>query len=108
MAKTKAKTKLIEYFWWGFNKETEPPAHLKTKKQLAELGLKPLEPVGVIRTPKYNCYLYNPRSKKLAAPKGKASEAQLRALAKGRAVQRKKRFKSRYWGYCGQGWHLTK
>ncbi|HEY9610505.1 hypothetical protein [Allocoleopsis sp.] len=49
------------YSWWGFG-ENEPPEHLKTKKQLSQLGKKPGEPVGVIRTPKYNCYLYDPET----------------------------------------------
>jgi hypothetical protein len=50
-----------EYSWWGFG-ENEPPEHLKTKKQLSGLGKKPGEPVGVIRTPDYDCYLYDPET----------------------------------------------
>lgn len=48
-----------EYSWWGFD-ENSPPETLKTKKQLSALGLKPGQPVGVIRTPDYDCYLYDP------------------------------------------------
>jgi hypothetical protein len=48
-----------EYSWWGFG-ENEPPEHLKTRKQLSQLGKRPGEPVGVIRTPDYDCYLYDP------------------------------------------------
>lgn len=48
-----------EYSWWGFG-ENEPPEHLKTKKQLSQMGKRPGNPVGVIRTPKYDCYLYDP------------------------------------------------
>jgi DNA polymerase-3 subunit epsilon len=37
-----------EYKWWG--RQGQPPPNLKTKKQLAELGLAPLKPVGIIKT----------------------------------------------------------
>ena len=50
-----------EYSWWGFD-ENSPPENLKTRKQLSELGLRTGEPVGVIRTPKYDCYLYDPNT----------------------------------------------
>ncbi len=49
---------LTKYSWWG--KPNEPPLHLKTKKQLAELSLAPLKLVGVIETQKYNVLLYDP------------------------------------------------
>lgn len=48
-----------EYSWWGFG-ENEPPEHLKTKKQLSQIGKRPGNTVGVIRTPEYDCYLYDP------------------------------------------------
>lgn len=92
---------LPEYCWWGFDKEREPPAHLKTKKQLAEIGLKPVKPVGVIHTPKYDLFLYNPRSKKSVAAKKPATPAQLAALAKGRATAKRNRFRRRW--YTNQG-----
>jgi len=47
--------KLDEYKWWG--KPGEPPQNLKTKKQLAELGLSPLKAVGIIRAQKYDVLL---------------------------------------------------
>jgi DNA polymerase III subunit epsilon len=82
------QNKIIEYSWWG--KDNEPPEHLKTKKQLAEIGLKPLNPVGVIYTRKYDLCLYDPNDLDSAIPKKKATVAQLQALAKGREVQQKK------------------
>jgi hypothetical protein len=45
---------LAKYSWWG--ESNEPPEHLKTKKQLGELGLSPLKPSGVIATRKYDVY----------------------------------------------------
>ena len=71
--------KITEYSWWG--KSNEPPKHLRTKKQLAEISLKPKNPVGVIYTNKYALYLYEPNNPESVSPKRKATEAQLKALA---------------------------
>jgi len=46
---------LAKYRWWG--EINEPPEHLKTKKQLSELGLAPLKPIGAIETQKYDVFL---------------------------------------------------
>jgi hypothetical protein len=72
-----------EYSWWGFDKN-EPPAHLKTKKQLFQMRLKPGEPVGVIRTPKYDCYLYDPSNCPPKKPLSAKQEA---------AIERRKQLK---------------
>lgn len=74
------------YQWWG--NENEPPSHLKTKKQLAQMGLKPVEPVGVIYCTEYDLYLYDPSNPQSATEKRKPTEKQLKALAKGREKQR--------------------
>ena len=92
--------KITEYSWWG--ETNEPPEHLKTKKQLAEIGLKPKNPVGVIYTQKYDLYLYNPNDSDSAIPKKKATEAQLKALAKGRETQRRKAYHRDWWMYTGR------
>ena len=76
------------YKWWG--EPGAPPPHLKTKKQLVELGLKPLKPVGVIETRKYDLLLYDPSNSESVAPKRKASERQKEALEKGRKAQKYK------------------
>ena len=52
---------LEEYDWWGKG-DRPPPPHLKTRRQLAELGLRPKKPVGVIHTRKYDCLLYDPQN----------------------------------------------
>lgn len=76
---------LIIYNWWG--NENEPPENLKTKKQLADLGLKPLKPVGVIHCQKYDLFLYDPENYESATPKKAATSKQLEALKKGREKQ---------------------
>jgi DNA polymerase-3 subunit epsilon len=92
--------KVTEYSWWG--EPNEPPPNLKTKKQLAELGLKPKSPVGVIETRKYDVYLYDPENPDSAIPKKKATIAQLKALAKGREVQLKKQYRKENRSYYKQ------
>jgi len=64
---------LAKYSWWG-DKEP-PPEHLKTKKQLGELGLSPLKPSGVIPTRKYDVLLYDPQSRMLPTQKKTRSQA---------------------------------
>jgi len=44
---------LTEYTWWG--EPNEPPPHLKTKKQLGELGLSSLKPSGIIEPENTMC-----------------------------------------------------
>lgn len=78
-----------EYKWWG--KAGEPPPHLKTKKQLAELGLSPLKAVGIIRAQKYDVLLYDPDNPESCRPKKKPTEKQLETLAANREKARIKR-----------------
>ena len=92
--------KITEYTWWG--ESNEPPEHLKTKKQLAEIGLKPLNPIGVIYTRNYDLYLYDPNNLDSAVPRKKATPAQLKALAKGRETQRKKAYRREWYKYTGR------
>lgn len=73
---------LIEYDWWG--QGNAPPEQFKTTKQLQELGLAPVAPVGIIRTHKYDLKLYDPDNEKSTRQKRKPSPAQLAALKKGR------------------------
>lgn len=73
-----------QYLWWG--QEGGPPDHLKTKKQLSEMSLKPKQAVGVICTKKYDCYLYDPDDPESAVPKRKSSPKQLAALERAREV----------------------
>lgn len=94
-----ANNKITEYSWWG--ESDEPPKHLKTKKQLAEIGLKPKNPVGVIYTRKYDLYLYDPNNPDSAVPKKKVTETQLKALAKGRETQRRNAYYRDWWRYDG-------
>ena len=95
-----ANNKITEYSWWG--ESNEPPKHLKTKKQLAQIGLKPLNPVGVIYTRKYDLYLYDPQLPDSAVPKKKATEAQLKALAKAREKSQRKAYYRNWKKYRGQ------
>lgn len=62
---------LTKYSWWGSS--NEPPEHLKTKKQLAELGLSPLQPAGVIETRKYDLLLYDINNPECCRPKRKST-----------------------------------
>lgn len=84
-----AMDKLDEYKWWG--KPGEPPPNLKTKKQLAELGLSPLKAVGIIRAQKYDVLLYDPDNPESCRPKRKPTEKQLETLAANREKARIKR-----------------
>ena len=96
------------YNWWESG-DNEPPPHLKTKKQLAEMGLKPIQPVGVIKTRNYDLYLYDSTNLESSAPKKKRelSLSQKAALEKGRNLQ-----KYRAWykeeGYLIKQWILDK
>lgn len=69
---------LPEYSWWGGG--NPPPPHLKTQKQLAEMGLRPAEPVGYIETKKYILNLYDPAAckPKRCSPKQREHLANLR------------------------------
>lgn len=88
------------YKWWG--NKNEPPPHLKTRKQLAEIGMKPVKPVGVIRLQEYELYLYDPNDSESATPKKKASAVQLEALAKGREIQKLNRQRSEWYSRIGR------
>jgi len=92
-------TALEKYGWWGSGSK-EPPADLKTKKQLSELGLRPLKPVGLIQTSKYDCLLYDPKDPASAAPKRKCSDKQLEILARNRDLTAKK---AAYKRWCREG-----
>lgn len=81
-----------KYNWWGFGKN-EPPPHLKTKKQLAELKLAPKQAVAFIDTPKYTLYLYDPNNPDSVKPKRQATEKQLASLKK---ASQKRQLKARY------------
>lgn len=78
-----------EYTWWGGEKT--PPENLKTKKQLAALGLRALTPVGVIKTPNYDLLLYDINNPSCCRPKRKMTEEQLNRLAANRAKAQLKR-----------------
>ena len=80
---------LTQYSWWGeFN---EPPPHLKTKKQLGELGLSPLKPSGIIETRKYDVLLYDINNPECCRPKKKPTPKQLETLAANRLKAKIKR-----------------
>ncbi|MEG4503817.1 3'-5' exonuclease [Microcoleus sp. F6_B4] len=80
---------LTKYSWWG--ESNEPPPHLKTKKQLGELGLSPLKPSGVIETRKYDVLLYDSTNPECCRPKRKPSAKQLETLAANRLKAQIKR-----------------
>jgi DNA polymerase-3 subunit epsilon len=80
---------LTKYSWWG--ESNEPPEHLKTKKQLGELGLSPLKPSGVIETRKYDVLLYDSTNPECCRPKRKPSPKQLETLAANRLKVKIKR-----------------
>jgi DNA polymerase-3 subunit epsilon len=80
---------LAKYSWWG--NPNEPPEHLKTKKQLAELSLAPLKPVGVIETQKYDVFLYDIHNPESCRPKRKPTPKQLETLAANRLKAQIKR-----------------
>ena len=83
-----AMDKLDEYKWWG--KPGEPPQNLKTKKQLAELGLSPLKAVGIIRAQKYDVLLYDPDNPESCRPKRKPTEKQPTEAKPATAVKAKR------------------
>ncbi|MEG4830898.1 3'-5' exonuclease [Microcoleus sp. F8-D3] len=80
---------LTKYSWWG--ESNEPPPHLKTKKQLGELGLSPLKPSGVIETRKYDLFLYDINNPESCRSKRKPSPKQLEILAANRLKAKIKR-----------------
>ena len=73
---------LTKYSWWG--EPNEPPLHLKTKKQLGELGLSSLKPLGVIETRKYDVFLYDSTHPESCRPKRKPSPKQVETLTANR------------------------
>lgn len=78
------------YNWWGSG-DNEPPSELKTKRQLQEMGLRPVKAIGVIHCQEYDCFLYDPTNPESAAPKRKSSQKQLEVLAANREKQKRKR-----------------
>ena len=80
---------LTQYSWWG--ESNEPPPHLKTKKQLGELGLSPLKPSGIIETRKYDVLLYDINNPECCRPKKKPTPKQLETLAANRLKAKIKR-----------------
>lgn len=86
---------MIEYSWWGGN--NPPPPNLKTKKQLAELGLSAKTPVAFIETSEYTLNLYDPDNPESARPKRKCSPAQLENLAAQREKQKRKAEFKQWW-----------
>lgn len=92
-----------EYSYWGST--GEPPPQFKTTKQLAEIGLTPVAPVGIIRCKKYSIKLYDPGDINSAKPKRKPTRAQLEALATARESQRRARLYREWWQ--GEGRFLS-
>ena len=88
------------YNWWG-NGENEPPARLKTKRQLLGMGLRPVKPVGVIHCREYDCLLYDPDNSDSAKPKRKASSKQLEVLARNREKQQRSAAFKEWYGAVG-------
>jgi DNA polymerase III subunit epsilon len=80
---------ITKYSWWG--NPNEPPEYLKTKKQLADLGLSPLKPVAVIKTQKYDLLLYDINNPECCRPKRKPTPKQLETLAANRLKAQIKR-----------------
>ena len=80
---------LTKYSWWG--ESNEPPEHLKTKKQLGELGLSPLKPSSIIETKKYDVLLYDINNPECCRPKRKLTAKQLETLAANRLKAQIKR-----------------
>ena len=78
-----------EYKWWG--KEGEPPPNFQTKKQLAQLGLAPLKPSGVIKCRDCELFLYDINNSEACRPKRKCSPQQLETLAANRLQAKIKR-----------------
>lgn len=80
---------LTKYSWWG--ESNQPPKHLKTKKQLGELGLSPLKASGVIETRKYDVLLYDINNPECCRPKRTSTSQQLETLAANRLKAQIKR-----------------
>jgi DNA polymerase III subunit epsilon len=87
-------SQIKRYNYWG--QTNEPPPRLKTKRQLSEIGLRPLNPVGVIVTNKYDCLLFDCEDPTSAIEKRKSTEKQLLTLAQNREKQALIR-EHRYW-----------
>jgi DNA polymerase-3 subunit epsilon len=73
-----------QYNYWGSGTK-EPPPHLKTKRQLVEVGLAAIKSVGFIETKKYTISLYDPNLPSSTRPKREPTQKQLENLQKGRA-----------------------
>lgn len=88
------------YDWWGG--ANSPPEHLKTRRQLSELGLAPVEAVGKIPTDRYDLLLYDPSNPKSVRAKRKITEKQLAALERGRLRSKFKRELRKWQYHCGE------
>ena len=73
---------LTKYSWW--NESNELPPHLKTKKQLGELGLSSLKPSGFIKTRKYDMFLYGSTNPESCRPQRQPSPKQWEILVANR------------------------
>ncbi|MEA5559345.1 3'-5' exonuclease [Nodularia spumigena] len=69
---------------------------MKTKKQLDEIGLKPVKPVGRIETKNYTCFLYDIDDANSVRPKKQPTDKQLEALKKARIESKKRAWMRRY------------
>lgn len=90
MLKVEGDMEIPAYDWWGSG-DNEPPPHLKTKRQLGELGLRPKAAVGVIHCREYDCLLFDPNNPESVKPKRKPTQKQLDVLAANREKQKRKR-----------------
>ncbi|MGB3468159.1 MAG: 3'-5' exonuclease [Cyclobacteriaceae bacterium] len=78
--------KLTEYAWWGC--DNEPPNNLKTRTQLEELDLKPVNPVGVIHCKKYTVKLYDINNSESVRQKKILTESCKKSLEKAQKISR--------------------
>jgi len=85
-----------EYQWWG--SKNEPPEHLKTKKQLSEMGLAPVNAMGFIETKNYTVHLYDINDNNSVRPKKQSTFKQIDSLRKAR----EKRQKQTWYKYNGE------
>lgn len=73
------------YTWWGMS--NPPPDHLKTKRQILELGLTPKDPIAFIPNRRSQVLLYDPDRCPPKRQKSPPTPAQLEALRLGRLKQ---------------------
>lgn len=87
---------LKEYNYWG--NENAPPPNFKTKKQLSELGLSPVEPVAYIylRKKRYSLFLYDVNNYESVKPKKPLTERQKLGLEKAKKTREYRTAKSEF------------